>query len=263
MQSQILYRLLYTIIILFTMASGSTSAGNTTPTSIEGIRTEIQQVFNQWSTITQILTELDTPVTLNLATAIHIATQTNKIEEFKAENVELLRTLTSKQVQLNVGDTATNQKSTILYQIQKNPSVFKNKRSNILAQQKDYQFWKLSLQLYWIIDSQLFAFEQKKISYAISLFDDQARQECITDITRFVDDLTCFDSVVSFLAKLDKLYISVDIEREVSLKFDKLFIGSKESFSAFFSTLSYLANSCYKSDHEIVNAIKQKVTVPL
>ncbi|KAJ8067043.1 hypothetical protein OCU04_004423 [Sclerotinia nivalis] len=113
-----------------------------------------------------------------------------------------------------------------------------------------------------MIDLQLFASEQKKISHTISLLDGQVRQECITDITRFVDDPTCFDSAVSFLAKLDKLYISVDIEREASFKFDKLSIDPKESFSAFFSTLSHLANSCHKSDREIVNAMKQKVTAP-
>ncbi|KAJ8071930.1 hypothetical protein OCU04_002234 [Sclerotinia nivalis] len=138
------------------MTSGSTSINNAIPTSIEGIRTEIQRVFDQWPTITQILIELNAPVMPNLVAnpneqivylnhiffiiedrftiqAIYIATQTNKIEEFKTENVEFLRTLT----------------------------------------------------------------------------------------------------------------------------------GLKESFSAFFSTLSHLVNSCYKSDREIVNTMKQKVTAPL
>ncbi|KAJ8063460.1 hypothetical protein OCU04_007336 [Sclerotinia nivalis] len=101
------------------MASGSTSVGSATPTFIKGIRTEIQRVFGQWPIITQILTELDASVIPNLAAGsneqtvylnyvfsviedrftiqvIHIVIQTNKIEEFKVENVELLRTLVGK-----------------------------------------------------------------------------------------------------------------------------------------------------------------------
>ncbi|KAJ8070671.1 hypothetical protein OCU04_001042 [Sclerotinia nivalis] len=184
------------------MVSGSTFAGSAIPISIEGIRTEIQQVFGQWPTITQILVELDAPVIPNLAAGpneqtvylnhvfsiiedrftiqvtyiatqtnkieefkaetiqvTYIATQTNKIEEFKAENVELLRTLAGKQAQLDTGGAATNQKPTTSCQTQKDLSIFKSERSNILVQQEDYQSWKLDLQLYWIIDSQLFAFE--------------------------------------------------------------------------------------------------------
>ncbi|KAJ8063274.1 hypothetical protein OCU04_008505 [Sclerotinia nivalis] len=250
------------------MASSSTSADNTISTSIKGIP------------------ELDTPITPNLVAdpneqtvylnyiffiikdrfiiqTTHIAIQINKIEKFKTKNIELLRTLTNKQVQLDTNSAVTNQKPITPCQTQKNLFVFKNEKSNILVQQKDYQSWKLGLQFYWIIDSQLFAFKQKKINHTINLFDNQVQQERITDITRFVDDPTCFDSAVSFLAKLNKLYISVDIEREASLKFDKLSIGSKESFSAFFFTLSHLANSCHKSDCKIINAMKQKVTTPL
>ncbi|KAJ8059939.1 hypothetical protein OCU04_011558 [Sclerotinia nivalis] len=144
------------------MASGSTSTNNATPISIEGIRTEIQRVFGQWPTIIQILAELDTPITPNLATdpneqtvylnyiffiienrftiqTTHIAIQTNKIEKFKTENIELLRILIGKQAQLNTDNAIINQKPTTPYQIQKDPFVFKDERSNILVRQKNYQ----------------------------------------------------------------------------------------------------------------------------
>ncbi|KAJ8058619.1 hypothetical protein OCU04_012796 [Sclerotinia nivalis] len=65
--------------------------------------------------------------------ATHIATQTNKIEEFKAENIELLCTLAGKQTQLNANNAATSQKPIIPRQIQKDPFVFKGERFNILV----------------------------------------------------------------------------------------------------------------------------------
>ncbi|KAJ8060250.1 hypothetical protein OCU04_010594, partial [Sclerotinia nivalis] len=105
--------------------------------------------------------------------AIYIVIQTNKIEEFKAENVELLRTLIGKQTQLDTGGITINQKPITPRQTQKDLFVFKSERSNILVRQKDYQFWKLGLQFCWIIDLQLFVFEQKKISYTINLLDNQ------------------------------------------------------------------------------------------
>ncbi|KAJ8070693.1 hypothetical protein OCU04_001064, partial [Sclerotinia nivalis] len=126
------------------MVFGSIFVGNATPTSIEGIRTEIQRVFGQWSIITQILAELDTPVMPNFVVdpneqtiylnyiffiiedcfiiqVIYIVIQTNKIEEFKTENVELLRTLTSKQAQLDTDDATISQKPTTPRQTQKDP----------------------------------------------------------------------------------------------------------------------------------------------
>ncbi|KAJ8067598.1 hypothetical protein OCU04_004936 [Sclerotinia nivalis] len=138
------------------MAFGFIFVGNATSIFIEGIRIEIQQVFGQWSTIIQILVELDALVMPNLAAgsneqivylnyvffiiedrftiqAIHIAIQTNKIEEFKAENIELFRTLAGKQAQLNVGGVVISQKPIILCQTQKDLSVFKDERSNILV----------------------------------------------------------------------------------------------------------------------------------
>ncbi|KAJ8063303.1 hypothetical protein OCU04_008533 [Sclerotinia nivalis] len=102
------------------MVSGSIFANNAIPTSIEGVRAGIQRVFGQWPTITQILAELDVPMMPNLTTSldeqtaylnhvffviedcftiqtIYIAIQTNKIKEFKTENVRLLCILINKQ----------------------------------------------------------------------------------------------------------------------------------------------------------------------
>ncbi|KAJ8063720.1 hypothetical protein OCU04_007583, partial [Sclerotinia nivalis] len=53
----------------------------------------------------------------------HIVTQINKIEEFKAENIELLRTLIGKQIQLDASSIVINQKPITPRQIQKNPFV--------------------------------------------------------------------------------------------------------------------------------------------
>ncbi|KAJ8058049.1 hypothetical protein OCU04_012910 [Sclerotinia nivalis] len=69
------------------MAFGFTLVGNTIPTSIEGIRIEIQRVFGQWSIIIQILAELNALVMPNLVSDCEI------VNAMKQKVTALFRTL--------------------------------------------------------------------------------------------------------------------------------------------------------------------------
>lgn len=279
-------------------ASGSSAvaaSSPTTPPDADTIRTLIGAKFGVWDNISALLTQAKPPVNPTVLDTVFtpgvedhpaaayfnyvFTTLEEELEARKEANahqrkennhlateVARLHKIIADQQQLKaaVGPMApTPVPSHQPRQTQKDPLPFKGDKSNVLTRQEEYQSWKLGLKLCWLNDTQFFTSETKKISHAISLLDGQARQERLKDISNFVENPACFVSADTFLAKLDKLYISVDIEREASLKFDKLNMGAKDPFPTFFSTLSHLASICEKSNREIVNAMKRKVNSQL
>ncbi|ESZ91791.1 hypothetical protein SBOR_7829 [Sclerotinia borealis F-4128] len=102
--------------------------------------------------------------------------------------------------------------------------------------------------------------EQKKLFHMISLMNGAVRRERTLDVQNILDGTSPYLTANAFLAKLDNLYISVDIEREAAIKFDNHKMTEKMNFQSFYTMLEYLGDLCHKTKRDMVQAMKLKVT---
>ncbi|RAL60710.1 hypothetical protein DID88_009816 [Monilinia fructigena] len=131
-------------------------------------------------------------------------------------------------------------------QTSKNPEPLRGEKTGLMSRQEEYTAWKKGLQICWTIDPTVFDTERKKLLHLASLIDGRARQERLIDINDIINGTSIHTTSDSFLSKLDGLYISVDVAREASIRFDKLKMTDKMSFSAFYTQLEHLGTACHK-----------------
>ncbi|RAL58980.1 hypothetical protein DID88_009271 [Monilinia fructigena] len=148
-------------------------------------------------------------------------------------------------------------------QTSKNPEPLRGEKTGLMSRQEEYTAWKQGLQICWTIDPTVFDTERKKLLHLASLIDGRARQERLIDINDIINGTSIHTTSDSFLSKLDGLYVSVDVAREASIRFDKLKMTDKMSFSAFYTQLEHLGTACHKQPREMVAAMKTKVSYNL
>lgn len=148
-------------------------------------------------------------------------------------------------------------------QTSRNPDALKGEKTNALVRQEEYNAWKLGLQICWEQDSAFFTTERKKLLHLCSLLEGTARQEREVDIKAILDSTSPITTAAAMLAKLDTIYISVNMYRDAVQKYNKLQMSDKQSFSSFCSTLEKLAATAKKSDEDIVQAMKDKACLKL
>ncbi|RAL58036.1 hypothetical protein DID88_009164 [Monilinia fructigena] len=148
-------------------------------------------------------------------------------------------------------------------QTSKNPEPLRGEKTGLMSRQEEYTAWKQGLQICWTIDPTVFDTERKKLLHLASLIDGRARQERLIDINDIINGTSIHTTSDSFLSKLDGLYISVDVAREASIRFDKLKMTDKMSLSAFYYSLEHLGTACHKQPREMVAAMKTKVSYNL
>lgn len=195
------------------------------------------------------------------------AVSQEEIQNNQTRNAELLQVNTGllKQVHelqaaavAGFGGTPRQSKRTL-----RDPEPFKGEKTNALTRQEEYMTWKQGLEMCWMADAGYYDTEQKKLLHLVSLLEGAARQERQADINGIIHGPNPFATATDLLTKLDNLYISVDVEREATIKFDKLTMNEKHPFSTFYVSLKRLGALCHKSDRELVLAMKNKVTLQL
>ncbi|ESZ89880.1 hypothetical protein SBOR_9729 [Sclerotinia borealis F-4128] len=187
-------------------------------------------------------------------------------ENLATTQAQLVRVQTQLREQNNTPAAAAQNPNNRIPQARQtthNPEPFKGEKTNALIRQEEYISWKIGLQLCWGQDTAYFDTERKKLFHLATLLEGSVRQERQKDIQAILNNTSPFVTADAFLGKLDGLYIYVDMERDASIKFDKLKMTEKQSFASFYSSLEKLGDMAEKSDREMVLALKQKVTTGL
>ncbi|RAL60858.1 hypothetical protein DID88_010183 [Monilinia fructigena] len=276
---------------------GTSSTSSPPPVLPETLRAEINNAFNQWQWIAGELSslqdhELHSPLPLLTLTQDqqdylnHLCNVINRtLDSLFTTQQTLERDLATERLLKTAVDNqlSTQLQLTQLLQSQlaqnppgapaqggagrrqtsKNPEPLRGEKTGLMSRQEEYTAWKQGLQICWTIDPTVFDTERKKLLHLASLIDGRARQERLIDINDIINGTSIHTTSDSFLSKLDGLYTSVDVAREASIRFDKLKMTDKMSFSAFYTQLEHLGTACHKQPREMVAAMKTKVSYNL
>ncbi|THV43851.1 hypothetical protein BGAL_0861g00010 [Botrytis galanthina] len=252
------------------------------------LRAEINNAFNQWQWIAGELSNLQdhdlrSPAPLSTLTQgqkdylNHMCTIVNNtLDSLYTSQQALEQNLTAERALKTAVDDQLNAQNELLEllrarvapaqgevsrrQTSKNPDSLRGEKTGLMPRQEEYTAWKQGLEICWTMDPTVFGTERKKLLHLASLIDGRARQERLIDINDIIHGTSIHTTSESFLSKLDGLYISVDMAREASIRFDKLKMIDKMSFSAFYTQLEHLGTACHKQPREMVAAMKTKVS---
>lgn len=147
--------------------------------------------------------------------------------------------------------------------LSKDPPPFDGKEKHIETRQEQYLIWKDLVNLNFVKDPHIFTSERDQLLHICELLtgDAQTYNNGVMKAVMASTDHTTwpYQTATDFFKALDKQYATLDLSRSASMKFDACLQG-KRPFQNFLAQLRVLGRQCHKTDEQMVEALKKKVS---
>lgn len=147
--------------------------------------------------------------------------------------------------------------------LSRDPEPFSGRERDVSKRQLLYSVWRSQIKMCFVQDSALFNTPQRQILHVAALLKDEAYDANRTKFDSVVNnanpELWHWQSADDVFSELDKQFETMDLAQEAGRKFDNLFMGNKP-FQNFISEFRLLAGRCNKSNDQLVDALKKKIS---